>query len=114
MNLPDRSLFTPKREWTVMRVIEKASGQIIAIKDYRFNPEIHEVLNGQPLTLSTPLPVEPVDTAATATTAIPVAPVTATATTEEKPFLHEASGKRFRTLQGLKQYETKLAKGQVS
>jgi len=119
MNLPDRSLMTPKRDFTIMRVLSKQTGQVIAIKDYRFNPELHEVLNGQPLNLAQPLPVEGViSTSPTTTTGTVVSPTVTIdeavkSVEEEKPFV-SSNGKRFRTQQGLKQYETKLAKGQVS
>lgn len=114
MNLPDRSLMTPKRDFTIMRVLSKQTGQVIAIKDYRFNPELHEVLNGQPLNLAQPLPEEiPVTTIPVVSPATVTIDEAVKSVEEEKPFV-ASNGKRFRTQQGLKQYETKLAKGQVS
>lgn len=47
----------PQREWTPLEVTVKATGEKATIKDYRFNPALHENPKVVGETRKTPLPV---------------------------------------------------------
>lgn len=60
MNIPDLSiLYAPPKNWEPLRVVDKATGQVVMIKSNRFNPALHTLVGAAGTTPNyKPTPVE--------------------------------------------------------
>lgn len=106
----DRTVSTPRREFKAISVIDRTTGKIIKIKDFRFNPAIHERLNDDDTTSEAV--VATTNSTGELTTTSTDAPVPNDhpdinydeAGDPIKPWLHRPTGKRFKTLSVIKRF----------
>jgi hypothetical protein len=96
-NPHDRVIATPKPVFTVLKVVEKATGNIKAIKDYRFNPAIHEHIEEGEVTVSKKELKEPSQQDD---------PNIGYDGDELKPWIYKPDGRRFKTVAALKRFIT--------